>query len=122
MNFPVTRLVARVRRHGGQLRIANGELQVRFGKPNKAAAALKRLLAKNAYGVMAILREEAAGRAYEVSGKDRNWWRTYDNNSIDINVVPAHIERAEMPDESSILKLSPDFAELKRLIPEGVER
>jgi hypothetical protein len=123
--YPITTLIAQVRRAGGKLRIKNGELQLRFltsrGKraQTKRTAALAQLVRANTCAIKAVLYEEAAELAYQRSGCKPDWWREYDRGA-DVNVAPDDLVHTTMPDAADITTLPPEacFSELKRLLAE----
>jgi|GEM_PF-1388069 hypothetical protein len=77
----MTQLRARIRAKGGDVRLhpdCDDRMQMMRGDITvKQWQIWRRTLAKNKAGVLAILREERASRAWEASEKDPSWWKAY---------------------------------------------
>ncbi len=72
-----TELLNRIRDAGGKVEINSKGKVAACGVPTE----LKGLLRRYGGAVKAVLREERAARAWEASGHDPGWWRTYQSDA-----------------------------------------
>jgi hypothetical protein len=74
-------LLSRIRAQAGDVRLHpddDSRLQFRRGRVRPVQWKIwKETLVREKYLVAAVLREERASHAWEVSGRDLAWWRTY---------------------------------------------
>ena len=73
MSSTAHQLLQRIRKAGGEVRLGpDGKLQHR-----NVPQPLKRKLARNYYLIQTWLAEQRASVAWEASGKNPEWWRSY---------------------------------------------